>query len=65
MVGVEKVVVEEVLHYLEVHCVLHHLANLHQVGDRAVVANHVLLILLVQREYELRLPSTGKLAFQN
>ena len=47
VVGVGKVVGDEVLHNLEVHSGLHHLINLHQVRDKTVVTHNLHIILLV------------------
>ena len=47
VIRMKKVIGNEVVHYLEVGSILHHLAYLHQVGDWAVVAHKILLIFLV------------------
>ena len=58
VVWVEKIMSDEVVYHLEVHCILHHLAHLDKVRYRAVVTNSILLIFLMQWKYKLWLPST-------
>ena len=47
MVVVEEVIGGEMLHYLEVNGVLHHLTNLHKGRNMAVVPHKVLLFFFV------------------